>query len=50
MGRVSLPEGAKPKIDVMQPEIMVLHDNILHVFDISTGKWSQGVAIKLREK
>jgi RNA polymerase sigma factor (sigma-70 family) len=47
---LSLPESAKPKIDVMGPDLMVLQDNILYVFNIVTGKWSKGVAIKLRKK
>jgi RNA polymerase sigma factor (sigma-70 family) len=52
MGRwdvLSLPEGAKLRIDV-GPDIMVLQDNILYVFNIVTGKWSKGVAIKLPNK
>jgi hypothetical protein len=47
---LSLPEGAKVKIELGQSEIMVLQDNILYVFNIVTGKWSKGVAIKLPKK
>jgi hypothetical protein len=47
---LGLPERAKPRIDVMQSEIMVLHDNILYVFDPVIGRWSKGIAIKLPKK
>ena len=47
---LSLPEGAKAKIEPSQPDIMVLQDNILYVFNVSTGKWTKGVAIKLPKK
>jgi hypothetical protein len=47
---LSLPEGAKIKIDVAQADIMVLQNNVLHVFNTATGKWSKGVAIKLLKK
>ncbi len=47
---LSLPGVAKPRIDVTQPEVMVLQDNILYVFDPVIGKWSKGVAIKLPKK
>jgi hypothetical protein len=47
---LSLPEGERIKIDVMQPDVMVLRGNILYVFDATIGKWSKGVAIKLPKK
>jgi RNA polymerase sigma factor (sigma-70 family) len=47
---LSLPEGVNARIDISQGDIMVLQDNILYVFNTSTGKWSKGVAIKLPKR